>query len=395
MTTADAASVILNVLAFVGAGAFLVFHADERRRSPVDTRLSGVFLLLMALVAVRSTRWALDLYVMRRVEEALAAAMPLAALVLAEGLMRRHAPPWMKRVFLGGAILCGLVALTRPPFFNMAFVIALGVFVAGGLAATAVLLVLRDRRSLAPTENAAISALGGGLVIALPFVASDFLYAAGVAPLRAGGLALLIFVYAVVRLTTTGAGGQAIFTDMALALFGAGAAFMTFVAVMGAPDLVTGLAFLAVILGLVLVILIVQGLRESEAVQGRQVLLMALAEAPARPLDAFIDRILGSPALENATLLEGAALTDYDGDTLRASLAANPASSLIDAKALGRAGEPLAALLDAHEGTHAVLVSETPLRILLVNMPGLAAGPDVTLQLTLLHKLAVAAGGPR
>lgn len=395
MTTADVASVILNILAFAGAGAFLLFHTDERRRSPVDTRLSGIFLLLMALVAVRSTRWTLDLYVMRRVEEALAAAMPLAALVLAEGLMRRHAPLWMKRVFLGGAIIYALVALTRPPFFNMAFVIALGVFVAGGLAATAILLVLRDRRSLAPAENAAISALGIGLVIALPFIASDFLYAVGVAPLRAGGLALLIFVYAVVRLTTTGAGGQAIFADMALALFGAGAAFMTFVAVMGAPDLVTGLAFLTVILGLVLVILIVQGLREGEAAQGRQVLLTALAEAPARPLDAFIDRILGSPALENATLLEGAALTDYDGDILRASLAANPASSLANAKALGRAGEPLAALLDAHEGTHAVLVSETPLRILVVNMPSLAAGPDVALQLTLLHKLAVAADAAR
>ena len=136
MSTADAASVILNILAFVGAGAFLLFHADERRRSPVDTRLAGVFVLLMALVAVRSTRWALDLYAMRRVEEALAAAMPLAALVLAEGLMRRHAPMWMKRIFLGGGIVYALVALTRPPAFNMAFVIALGVFVAGGLLIT-------------------------------------------------------------------------------------------------------------------------------------------------------------------------------------------------------------------------------------------------------------------
>ena len=395
MTIADATSVVLNILAFLGAGAFLLFHSDERRRSPVDTRLTGLFTLLMALVAVRSTRWAFDLYFLRRIEEALAAAMPLAALILAEGLMRRHAPAWMKRIFLGGSIFFAILALTRPPLLNIPFVIALGTYVAGGLAATALLLVLRKRRTLAPAENAAISALGLGLVVALPFVASDFLYAAGFAPLRAGGLALLVFVYAVVRLTATGAGGRAVLVDMALAVFGAGGAFLTFVAVMGMPDVTTSLAFLSIIFGLVLVILIVQGLRESDAAIGRQALLATLADAPDGPLEAFVERLLNSPALERATLLEGPALADYDGGALRASFAARPASSLADAKALGPAGEPLAALLDAHEGTHAVLVSEAPLRVLVVNMPGLAAGPDVTLQLKLLHKLAAAASFAR
>lgn len=392
MSTADATSVILNILAFIGAGAFLLFHADERRRSPVDARLSGVFTLLMALVAVRAVRVMFDLFALRRLEEALAAAMPLAALVLAEGLMRRHAPGWMKRVMLGGAILFSALALTRPAAFDLVFVVALGVFVAGGLAATAILLVLRNRRSLAPAENAAISALGLGLVLALPFVASDFLYAAGMTPLRAGGLALLVVVYAAVRLVTTGADGRAVVLDMALALFGAGAAFLAFATVMGGPpDVMTGLGFLSVILGLVLVILIVQGLRERDAALGRQALLAALAEAPQGPLPAFIDRMLDSPALQSAALLEGPLLADYDGAALRASLGAHPVSSLAEARARGRDSEPLVVLMETHEGTHAVLVSETPLRVLVVNMPDLSSGPDVALQLTLLRKLALAA----
>lgn len=392
---ADASSVILNILAFVGAGAFLLFHADARRRSPLDTRLTGVFALLMALVAVRAVRVMFDLFALRRVEEALAAALPLAALVLAEGLMRRHAPGWMKRAMLAGAIVFAVIALVRPAAFDVVFVIALGGFVAGGLTATAVLLVLRDRRTLAPAENAAISALGIGLVLALPFVASDFLHAAGLSPLRAGGLALLMVVYAATRLVSTGADGRAVLADLALAAFGAGAAFFTFVSIMGRPDPVTGLAFLSVILGLVLVILIVQGLRERDAALGRQSLLAALAEAPSGPLDAFIDRMLDSAALESAALLEGPRLADYDGAALRASLGAQPVASLADARARGPAGEPLVVLLEAHEGTHAVLVSETPLRVLVVNMPGLGAGPDVTLQLRLLRKLAVAADAAR
>jgi hypothetical protein len=323
------------------------------------------------------------------------AALPLAALILAEGLMRRHAPGWMKRAMLAGAIVFAVIALVRPAAFDVVFVIALGGFVAGGLGATAILLVLRDRRTLAPAENAAISALGIGLVLALPFVASDFLHAAGLSPLRAGGLALLVVVYAATRLVSTGADGRAVLADLALATFGAGAAFCTFVTIMGRPDTVTGLAFMSVILGLVLVILIVQGLRERDAALGRQSLLAALAEAPSRPLDAFIDRMLDSAALESAALLEGPRLADYDGAALRASLGAQPVASLADARARGPAGEPLVVLLEAHEGTHAVVVSETPLRVLVVNMPGLAAGPDVSLQLKLLRKLAVAADAGR
>ena len=196
MSAPEAAGVILNILAFLGAGIFLSFHADDRRNSPVEVRLTATITLLMGLIGVRTVRWALDLEVLRRLEEALAAAMPLAALIVAEGLMRRHAPAWMKRVFLAGAVLFATLALLRPASLNSLTVISLGSFVAGGLGAVALLLALRDRRQLAPAENAAISALGLGLVVALPFVASDFLFAAGLSPVRAGGLALLIFIYA-------------------------------------------------------------------------------------------------------------------------------------------------------------------------------------------------------
>lgn len=394
MSAAESAAIVLNVLAFAGAGAFLMFHADERRRSPVDTRLSAIFLLLMALVGVRATRWAVEASFLQRVEEALAAALPLFALALAEGLMRRHAPPLMKRVFLIGSVGVALLALLRPKAVSMEFTVMLGVLVAGGLAATALLLFLRDRRSLSPSENAAISAMGLGLLAALPFVAGDFLYAAGLSPWRAGGIALLLFVYATARLTATGAGGTAVLADIALAVFGAGVAFMTLVALValvGPPDLVTGGAWLLVIFGIVLVILIVQALRERDTSLGRQELLTALADAPPAPLDAFIDHVLASPMLQRATVLEGAGLHDFDDTRVRAGLDAAPVLTMAEARRMGGAGEPLVALMETHEATHVVVLARTPLRLLVVNMPGLSSGPDVAVQLTLLHRLAMAA----
>ena len=299
MSAAESAAIVLNVLAFVGAGAFLLFHADERRRSPVDTRLSAMFLLLMALVGVRATRWAIEAPVLQRIEEALAAA--------------------------------------------------------------------------------------------LPFVAGDFLYAAGLSPWRAGGIALLLFVYATARLTATGAGGTAVLADLALAVFGAGVAFMTLVALVGPPDLVTGGAWLLVIFGIVLVILIVQALRERDTALGRQELLTALADAPPAPLDAFIDHVLASPMLARATVLEGAGLHDFDDTRVRVGLDAAPVLTMAEARRMGGAGEPLVALMETHEATHLVVLARTPLRLLVVNMPGLSSGPDVAVQLTLLHRLAMAA----
>lgn len=391
LTAQDAGGVVLNILAFAGLAAFLMFRADARRNSPLEARLFAVFSLLLALVGVRTLHWAFQIDVLQRPEEALAAALPLGALVLAEGLQRRHAPGVLKRFFLGGGLLLALVALVRPASLDLPFMIAQGAFVAGGLFCVAVLLTLRDRKSLAPTENAAIGALGLDLAAALPCVASDFLYAAGGSPVRAGGLGLLIVVYAAARLSSAGADGRGVLSDLLLAGLSALVAFVTFVAVLGAPPLMTGLAFLTIILGLVLVILIVQALREQDMSRRQAVLLTALAAAPEGPLDAFLDAVLDIPALKSAVVLEEAALSDYDGASLRSVLSASPAASLPELKSLGRPGEPLAALIEAHEGTHAVLLSDRPLRLLCVTMPELGTGPTVQLHLQLLQKLAWAA----
>jgi hypothetical protein len=45
-------------------------------------------------------------------------------------------------------------------------------------------------------------------------------------------------------------------------------------------------------------------------------------------------------------------------------------------------------MVDEHEATHVVLMSNAPLRLLFVTMPRVGAGGDVDLQLRLFAKLA-------
>lgn len=385
-------SVALNLLAFLGACAYVLAQTRARDASPVDQRLAALFTLLMTLVGVRALRWAWEVESLRRIEEALAALAPLFALLLAEGLMRRHAPGWLKRVIAGGAVAVMLAGLLRPDAWALPFAWVLGAWMLLALGAVALLLARRDQSTLSRTENGAIGALYGGLLLALPLAATDFLAAAGVSPIRAGGLGLLVVTFAVARLTAHGGGGADVIRDLLWTFLAAGLAFFTFIFVFGAPDPLEALNWFALILALLLAMRVVQFLREQRAARVRTPLWRALAEAPSGPLDAFLDRVLAAPELENARLLEGEGLHGYDQTALLRVFSGAPVVSALDVRgARGGAYEQLGVLFDEHQATHAMLLTQAPMRLLLVNLPRVGGGPDVALQLRLLAKLAAEA----
>lgn len=386
---ASAASIALNLLAFVGAGAYVLGQTSARGVSPVDRRLGALFTVLMALVGVRALRWWLEVEALRRVEEALAALLPLFALFLAEGLLRRHAPSWLKRVVAIGAVIFMLAAMLRPTSIAPLFAYALGAFVSLSLMSLAVLLAARDRASLSAGENDAISALFVGLIIAVPLGATDFLAGAGVSPIRAGGLGLLVFILAVARVTARGGGGLGVVEEVFWAALAAALGFAMFAFVFGAPPLLGALASFALVAALVLVLRIVQYVRELREARLRTSFWRAVAEAPADNLDAFLDRMLDAPELRRAHLLEGSALAGYDQAALLRGFDQGPVLAIAEARAWGAGAlEQLNMLFDEQEATHVILVTGEPLRLLFVNLPRIGAGPDVDLQLQLLAKLA-------
>lgn len=382
--SADAASIALNLLALLATGVYVLVQTPPRGPSPVDRRLGAVLSVLMTLIAMRSARWWFDIELLRRIEEALAASLPLFALVLAEGLLRRHAPAWFKVAIAVGSLLFAIAALARPEQAARPFAYVLGGFVSLALLCVAIFLASRDRSTLAQAENGAISALFAALIVALPLTATDFLAAGGLSPICAGGLGLLFFLVAVARITAIGGGAGDVLREFAWACAGAAIGYGAFVFALGAPPAAQALSVPALMLAFVLALRSVQYPLAQRGARARTSLWRALAEAPSSTRDAFIDGILSAPELANAHVLEGASLSGYDPAAILPAFADAPVLHA----AAARRQEQLSVLLDENEATHVVLLSEAPLSLLFVNLPRVGSGGDVDLQLRILAKMA-------
>ena len=389
----DAVSVALNVLALIGTGAYLLGQMAWREPTPLSIRLAALLSLLMALFSVRAVQWWIHYPWLVRIEEATAAFIPLFALFLAEGMLRRHAPGWLKIALVIGAPVVAGIAIFRPREMQAEFAVVLGGFMVGGLLMIAILLLARKRRSVSPGENDAISTFFTGLLLALPVGATDFLAAAGVTSIRASGLALLVFVTFASRVTSHGGGGRSALLEVIWIMAATALGYAVLGFVTGWPEGPAIVQTVSLLFGLLLTFRIIQYARDQRRRSDRQQLWQAFAQAPTESLEAFLNMIMSVPAFQRSKVLEGRTLSEYDHDRLRAAFAADPVISTQDTR---RKSEPefqqLDVIFDQHESTHAVLVRAQPLALLLVNMPRVGAGVDVDVQLGVLAKLASRVG---
>lgn len=379
----------LDLLALFGVGAYVVGQVGWRNPTPVSIRLTALMLLLMVLLGLRIARGSLDYPWTIRMEEVAAAFIPLFALVLSEGMMRRHAPGLLKLLMALGSIGFAFGAALRPLSAQTDFSLILGAFIVGSLLIICLLLVTRRRTSLATGENSAISAFFCGLLFSLPFGVTDFLATMNASPIGVSSLAMLVFLFFASHVTTEGDGGLSAIGELAWAILASAAAYVALGYVSGWPVGVDRLQMAAILLGLLLTFRIVQYVREQRKTRARQTLWRAFALAPSNSLEAFLDTILSAEEFASAQVLQDQRLTDYDHDRLRAAFALEP---VINASGIRKRTEPefqqLAVIFAQYQATHAVLLRANPLAILLVNMPRVGAGLEVDDQLAIVARLA-------
>lgn len=373
--TWDPALLADGLVNLFAAGGALVVAAEYDRvdpRGPVTSRIVFALRYAAVLFLVRAVAWLSGNALGVTLIDWLASAAPLVSLIVAEGLLRRHSPSWLKLALCVGPVL--IVAGSLLP--NVSVPVRNAILFADvviGLGAVGNFLVLRDRQSLTAAENRTIGRLSIAWLFLAPLIVTDFRSILPDIPVRLGAVGALLVFY-------VGLGSGSVQSSMAarfanLGVFLVIAAIVAFELVMTGPSQgtdqlirVSAVSFC----GLMLAALFSEA-QGARAERNRPVDPLMAATTPA----AFLDCLRAHPRLGDARLLEGAALGHLRHPAFDTLLTAQPVLRRA-AMPWGRSSqddgvERALSLMSAHDATHLMLLTLEPLRLITCAVPAIAA----------------------
>jgi hypothetical protein len=391
MTSGVIADSIVNLCGAIGLSVAMIALYRRDPKSPLTRRLLFLLGVVAILFFVRGLAWWTGNVWLDWLSMIPAALVPLGALVVTEGMLRRHAPRIVKAAAVWGAILLGLAGVLGPERLATPYSIALSLFQLAGFATCAWLLVSRERASLLASENRSIGRLAIGALLLIPFVITDFQALAPFMPVRLGALGALLVVTAVVI-----AGGNTetrrqgiLLTTLRLsasALLGIAAAFVS-----SDVDAAQIVRFCAIAISGVLTIgLMTDTLRAFFEAQEPGV-LNSVAASPAATRDQLISELARHPLFESAKRLREAELTAYDPPLLRDFLSHRRVLRRPQAPwgllPTDPAAERMLSLMAAHNATHIIILSHQPIDLIVTAVPVISADPATETALALVRRV--------
>jgi hypothetical protein len=391
MTSGVIADSIVNLCGAIGLTVAMMTLHRRDARSPLTRRLLLALGVIATLFFVRGAAWWSGNALLDRISLIPAALIPLGALIVTEGILRRHAPRQVKIVIVLGGIGLGLGGALGLERFATLYFVLLSLFQLAGFATCGWLLATRDRTTLMASENRSIGRLAVGALIVIPFIATDFQVLAPDIPVRLGALGALLVVTAILI-----AGGGAETRRQALlmtalrlsssALLGAAAAFVS-------PD-VDGaqiIRFGAIAISGVLTIgLMVDALRAYFESQVPGV-LDSVAASPARTRDQLIAELARHPIFESARRYRENELAAYDPPMLRDFLSTRRVLRRAEAPwgltSSDPAVERAVSLMAANSATHLIILSHDPIDVIVLAVPVISADPATETALALVRRL--------
>jgi hypothetical protein len=382
MTASVIADSIVNLCGALGLSVamFALYRRDPR--SPLTQRL---------LFLTRGVAWWTASAAVDRLSLIPAALVPLGALIVTEGILRRHAPRAAKIAAVAGAILFGLGGVFGLEGYTAPYAILLALFQLAGFAICAWLLATRDRTTLLASENRSIGRLAAGALIVIPFIVTDYQALAPDIPVRLGALGALLVVTAVL---IAGGGTETrrqgiVLTALRLvssAALGAAAACVS-------PDVDAAqiMRFAAIAIAGVLTIgLMTDTLRALFEAQVPGV-LNSVAASSAGTRDELIAELARHPMFESARRYREDDLAAYDPPLLRNFLSTRRVLRRSEAPwrrvAPDPAVERLISLMKAQNATHIIILSHGPVDLLVLAVPVISADPATETALAMVRRL--------
>ena len=391
MTPGMTADSIVNLCGAIGLGVAMMTFYRRDPRSPLTRRLLIALGVIALLFLVRGVAWWSGSVALDRLSVIPAALIPLGALIVTEGILRRHAPRGLKVMAVFGGIVLGLGGAFGLERFATPYAVVLSLFQLVSFAACGWLLATRDRTTLMASENRGIGRLAVGALVVIPFILTDFRTLFPDIPVRLGALGALLTV-AVMLI----AGGGAETRRHGLALMAlrlVSSALLGFAAAFMAPevDAAQVVRFCAVAVAGVLTIgLMTDALRALFESQEPGV-LNSIAASPAATRDALMAELAHHPIFESARRYREIELAAYDPPLLREFLSTRRVLRRSEAPwglaASDPAAERAVSLMTANSATHVIVLSEDPVDLIVLAVPVTSADPATETALALVRRL--------
>ncbi|WP_322889556.1 MULTISPECIES: hypothetical protein [unclassified Yoonia] len=317
-----------------------------------------------------------------------AALIPLGVLLLTEGLLRRHAPPAIKLVIGGGAVVFGLSSLWYADTIDPARLFALLGFQTLGFLLSGWMVLTRDKSQLSRSENAMVVRLGLSLLLFIPLAAGDFLLLYIGLPIQFSALGVLILCWLAIGLGRTHQGHAATLTNLGVMIAAAVAVggMIGFLAQLGWDG---SILCIAAIMTTLFVVAILNDARALLQEDQSLVLLRYLATAQTDDPMVFLRDLQSHPLVEGAVVVNEASLSGLQDDVLDRIFAAAPVLRRNDPPALGPvADDHIAWLFDRYAATHVILAMPRPKVLIALSMPSLGLSPAAELELQVVQRMA-------
>jgi hypothetical protein len=391
MTASVIADSIVNLCGAIGLTVAMIALYRRDPKSPLTKRLLFMLGAAAMLFLVRGVAWWSGSAWLDRLSLLPAVLVPLGALIVTEGMLRRHAPRAVKMSAVFGAILLGFGGALGLGDFATLYSIVLSLFQLAGFATCAWLLASRDRGTLLASENRSIDRLAVGAVLVIPFVITDFRILAPDIPVRLGALGALLVVTAVlIAAGSTETRRQGILmTTLRLgsaALLGAAAACVS-----GDVDAAQIMRFCAIAIAGVLTIGLMTDTLRAFFEQQEPGVLNSVAASAATTRDQLISDLARHPIFESARRFRESDLAAYDPPRLRDFLFTRRVLRRPDAPwglpSTDPAVERMVSLMAANSATHVMVLSHDPVDLIVLAVPVISADPATETALALLRRL--------
>jgi len=371
------------------AGTLAAIAVIRARSTPdgLSTRFIFALGLVSALLATRLLFWNLHPGIFEVLNFLCAAWVPLAALLVIEGLQRRHAPQVLKYAALAGGAAFSVLAVFSSSWGFPIYLLL--VFQLAGFAAIYLLAQFGSDAGLTEQEKRVIARVRFALPVLVIFLASDFGVFEQFVPIRASGVAILFFCWMAIGPSgaTTGrreAGTAFLITALLAVIVGATATSMSqmdwgFLIQVSAMALCTGI--LALVLNEA-----VRAFAESR----RDDVLKALVTADTSTFRRFITTVADGSPLQGSILLDKDELADFDAPALLAAFAAKPVISRRDLSDFtDDMRQQLDSLFITYDATHLIALSATPLLLAATTIPSVGRNSAIETELALVQRMAM------